>query len=106
MHIAPAIEGLQGRADALYVAGDPLVTTNRNRIAILAVGARMPTIHGNRENIEAGGLMSYGPNLPDLHRRAEDYVDRMLRGANPAALQVEQPTKFVLLIILNKALPL
>src|SRR5262249_39720085 len=68
--IAPAIEALHGRADALYVAGDPLVTTNRNRIAILAVGARLPTIHGNRENIDAGGLMSYGPNLPDLRRRA------------------------------------
>jgi len=58
MHIAPAIVGLQGWADALYVAGDPLVTTNRNRIAILAVGARMPKIHGNRENVDADGRPS------------------------------------------------
>jgi len=101
--IAPAIEGLQGRADALYVAGDPLVTTNRNRIAILAVGARMPTIHGNRENIDAGGLMSYGPNLPDLHRRAADYVDKILRETKPADLPVEQPTKFDLVINLITA---
>jgi len=101
--IAPAIEALQGRVDALYVAGDPLVTTNRNRIAILAVGARMPTIHGNRENIDAGGLMSYGPNFPDLHRRAADYVDKILRGAKPADLPVEQPTKFDLVINLITA---
>jgi putative ABC transport system substrate-binding protein len=101
--IAPAIEALPGRADALYVAGDPLVTTNRNRIAILAVGARLPTIHGNRENIDAGGLMSYGPNLPDLHRRAADYVDRILRGTKAADLPVEQPTKFDLVINLITA---
>jgi hypothetical protein len=55
-HIAPAIEALQGFAEALYVAGDPLVTTNRNRLGILAVGARLPTMHGNRENVDAGGL--------------------------------------------------
>jgi putative ABC transport system substrate-binding protein len=101
--IAPAIEALHGRADALYVAGDPLVTTNRNRIAILAVGARLPTIHGNRENIDAGGLMSYGPNLPDLHRRAADYVDKILRGTKAADLPVEQPTKFDLVINLITA---
>jgi putative ABC transport system substrate-binding protein len=101
--IAPAIEALHGRADALYVAGDPLVTTNRNRIAILAVGARLPTIHANRENIDAGGLMSYGPNLPDLHRRAADYVDKILRGTKAADLPVEQPTKFDLVINLITA---
>jgi putative tryptophan/tyrosine transport system substrate-binding protein len=101
--IAPAIEALHGRADALYVAGDPLVTTNRNRIAILSVGARLPTIHGNRENIDAGGLMSYGPNLPDLHRRAADYVDKILRGTSPSDIPVEQPTKFDLVINLITA---
>ena len=101
--IAPAFDTLKGRADALYVAGDPLVTTNRNRIAILALGARLPTMLGNRENVDAGGLMSYGPNLPDLHRRAADFVDRILRGAKPADLPVEQPTKFDLVINLITA---
>jgi putative ABC transport system substrate-binding protein len=90
--IALAIEAVQGRVEALYVAGDPLVTTNRTRVAILAVGARLPTIHGNRENVDAGGLISYGPNLPDLHRRVADYVDKILRGTKPADLPVEQPT--------------
>jgi putative ABC transport system substrate-binding protein len=101
--IAPAIDAVQGRVEALYVAGDPLVTTNRNRIAILAVGARLPTIHGNRENVEAGGLMSYGPNLPDLHRRAADLVDKVLRGTKPSDIPVEQPTKFDLVINLITA---
>jgi putative ABC transport system substrate-binding protein len=101
--IAPAIEALRGQAEALYVAGDPLVTTNRNRLAILAVGARLPTMHGNRENVDAGGLISYGPNLPDLHRRAADFVDRILRGAKPADIPVEQPTKFDLVINLTTA---
>jgi len=101
--IAPAIESLHGRAQALYVAGDPLVTTNRSRIAILTLGARLPTIHPNRENIEAGGLMSYGPNLPDLHRRAGDFVDKILRGVKPADIPVEQPTKFDLAINLITA---
>jgi len=101
--IAPAIEALQGRAEALYVAGDPLVTTNRNRLGILAVGARLPTIHGNRENVDAGGLISYGPNLPDLHRRAADFVDKILRGAKTAEIPVEQPTKFDLVINLITA---
>src|SRR5262249_15024175 len=92
--IAPAIEALQGRAEALCVAGDPLVTTNRNRLGILAVGARLPTMHGNRENVDAGGLISYGPNLPDLHRRAADFVDKILRGARAGEIPVEQQTKF------------
>ena len=70
--IAPAFEALKGRADALYVAADPLVTTNRVRINTLALGARLPTMHGFREYVEAGGLMSYGPNFPDLFRRAGD----------------------------------
>jgi ABC-type uncharacterized transport system substrate-binding protein len=102
-NIGPAIEALRGRADALYIAGDPLVTTNRNRLAILTVGARLPTMHGNRENVDAGGLISYGPNLPDLHRRAADFVDKILRGAKPAEIPVEQPTKFDLVINLITA---
>ena len=70
--IAPAFEALKGRADALYVGTDPLVNTNRIRINTLALGARLPTMHGIREQVEAGGLMSYGPNFPDLFRRAAD----------------------------------
>ena len=101
--IAPAIDMLKGRADALYVCGDPLVTTTRTRIALLVVGARLPTIHGNRENVDAGGLISYGPNLPDLHRRAGDLVDKILRGTKPADLPVEQPTKYDLVINLTAA---
>jgi ABC-type uncharacterized transport system substrate-binding protein len=74
----------------------------------LAVGARLPTIHGNRENVEAGGLMSYGPNLPDLHRRAAEFVDKILRGTKPGDIPVEQPTKFdfVVNLITAKALGL
>jgi putative ABC transport system substrate-binding protein len=88
--IASAIETVQGKAEALYVAGDPLVTTNRSRIALLAVGARLPTIQPNHENVDAGGLISYGPNLPDLHRRAADLVDKILRGTKPSDIPVEQ----------------
>ena len=91
--ITPAFDALKGRADALYVVADPLLTTNRIRINTLALGARLPTMHGQGDNVEAGGLMSYGANFPDLHRRAADYVDKILRGAKPADLPVEQPTK-------------
>ena len=101
--IAPAFDALKNLAYALYVCADPLVTTNRNRIGILALGARLPTMHGQRENVEAGGLISYGTNFPDLHRRAADYVDKILRGAKPADLPVEQPTKFDLVINLTTA---
>jgi putative ABC transport system substrate-binding protein len=69
----------------------------------LALGVRLPTIHGFREFVEAGGLMSYGPNFPHLHRRAADYVDKILRGAKPADLPVEQPTKFDLIVNLTTA---
>jgi len=101
--IAPAVDALKGRAEALYVASDPLVTTNRIRINTLALGARLPTMHGQGDNVEAGGLMSYGANYPDLHRRAADYVDKILRGAKPADIPVEQPTKFDFLINLTTA---
>jgi putative ABC transport system substrate-binding protein len=70
--IAPAFVALKGRADALYVVGSPLLTTNRIRISILALGARLPTIHNFRHHVDAGSLMSYGPNFPDLFRRAAD----------------------------------
>ena len=101
--IAPAFEALKGRVDALYVAIDPLVNTNRIRINTLALGARLPTMHGIREVVEAGGLMSYGANQPDLFRRAADFVDKILRGAKPSDLPVEQPTKFDLVINLTTA---
>jgi ABC-type uncharacterized transport system substrate-binding protein len=92
--ITPALETLKGRAEALYVVSEPLVFTHRIRIHTLALAARLPTMHDYREYVEAGGLMSYGPNFPDLFRRAADFVNKILRGANPADLPVEQPTKF------------
>jgi putative ABC transport system substrate-binding protein len=101
--IAPAFAALKGRADALYVCTDPLVNTHRTRINILAVGARLPTMHGYRDRVEAGGLMSYGPNLPDLFRRAADFVDKILGGAGAGELPVQQPTKFDLVINLTTA---
>ena len=101
--ITPAVEALKSRADALYICPDPLTSTHRVRINTLALGTRLPTISGVREYVEAGGLMSYGPNFPDLFRRAADYVDKILRGANPADIPVEQPTKFDLVINLTTA---
>ena len=101
--IAPAFEALKGRVDALYVAADPLLNTNRMRVAILAVGARLPTMYSIREPIETGGLIYYGPNFADLNRRAADFVDKILRGTKPADLPVEQPTKFELIINLTTA---
>jgi putative tryptophan/tyrosine transport system substrate-binding protein len=101
--ISPAFDALKGRADALYVCVDPLLNTHRIRINTLALAARLPTMHGLREYVEAGGLMSYGPNLPDLLRRAADYVDKILRGAKPGDIPVEQPTRFDLIINLTTA---
>jgi len=101
--IAPAFEALKGRAQALYVCTDGLVNANRIRINTLALSVRLPTIHGYRDYVEAGGLMSYGANLPDLFRRSADYVDKILRGAKPADIPVEQPTKFDLVINLTTA---
>ena len=101
--IAPAFEALRGRVDALYVVGDALVITHRVRINTLALIARLPTIYFVREYVESGGLMSYGPNFPDLFRRAADMVDKILRGAKPGDLPVEQPTKFDLVINLTTA---
>jgi putative tryptophan/tyrosine transport system substrate-binding protein len=101
--IAPAFEALKGRAEGLYVCNDPLVTTNRARITALALGARLPTMFNVREFVEAGGLMSYGPNFLTLYRRAADFVDKILRGAKPADIPVEQPTRFDLIINLKTA---
>jgi putative tryptophan/tyrosine transport system substrate-binding protein len=101
--IAPAFEALKGRADALYVCNDPLVNTNRVRINTSALGARLPTVYNWRENVEAGGLMSYGTNFPDTFRRSAELIDKVLRGAKPADIPVEQPTKFDLTINLTTA---
>jgi putative tryptophan/tyrosine transport system substrate-binding protein len=89
--------------NALYVCTDALANTNRIRINIAAVGEGRPTMHGSRDYVEAGGLMSYGPNFPDMFRRTADYVDKILRGAKPGDLPVEQPTKFELVINLQTA---
>jgi putative ABC transport system substrate-binding protein len=101
--IVPAIESLKGGADALYVVTDALVNTNRVRINTVALSARLPTMFGEKGYVESGGLLSYGPNFPDLYRRAGDYVDKILRGARPADVPVEQPTKFDLVINLTTA---
>jgi putative ABC transport system substrate-binding protein len=96
--IETEIETLKDRADALYIVQDPLFIANRGRINTAALGARLPTVHPAREFVEAGGLMSYGANFPDSFRRAADYVDKILRGAKPADIPVEQPTKFDLVV--------
>ena len=104
--IVPAFDALKGRADALYLCdlcGDPLVDTNRIRIITLALGARLPSMSDFPEYVEAGGLMSYGPNFPGLFRRAAGYVDKILRGTKPGDIPVEQPTKFYLVINLITA---
>jgi putative ABC transport system substrate-binding protein len=103
-----AFDAFKGQAQALYVCGDPLVSTNVNRINTLALGARLPTMEPSREYVQAGGLMSYGPNFPDLYRRAAEFVDKILRGVKPSDIPVEQPTKFELVInlVVAKALSL
>jgi putative tryptophan/tyrosine transport system substrate-binding protein len=101
--IAPAFETLGDRADALYIVIDGLVETNRATINALALNVRLPTMHGGRESVAAGGLISYGPNFPELWRRAADYIDKILRGAKPADIPVEQPAKFDLVINLKTA---
>ena len=101
--IEPAIAALKDAADALYVVADPLINTNRDQIHKLAMGARLPAIYNAREHVEAGGLMSYGPDFIELYRRAADFVDRILRGASPSDIPVEQPTKFELVINLRTA---
>jgi putative tryptophan/tyrosine transport system substrate-binding protein len=101
--IAPAFDALKGRVDAMYVAADGLVNANRSRINTLALAARLPTMHGLREWTEAGGLMSYGANFPDLYRRAAEFVDKILRGTKPADIPVEQPVRFDLIVNLTTA---
>jgi putative ABC transport system substrate-binding protein len=101
--IAPAFEGLQSRADALYVCTEPLVSVNRIRINTLATAARLPTIYGQRDYVEAGGLMSYGTSWLTQYRRSAEIIDKILRGTRPADIPVEQPTRFDLTVNLTTA---
>ena len=91
------------RAGALLVLAEPLFTVHRARLVDLAVKSGLPAMYGGREYPEAGGLMSYGPDLRDNNRRAATYVDKILKGAKPADLPIEQPTKFELVINLKTA---
>jgi len=101
--IVSAIGPLKGRAAALYVATDPFIFSNRKLINALAQDQRLPTIYGSREYVDAGALMSYGPNWADLFRHTAEQVDKILRGAKPADIPVEQPIRFELVINLNTA---
>jgi putative ABC transport system substrate-binding protein len=101
--LVPIFEAFKGRMDALYIPPDALINTHRIRINTLALGARLPTMHGAREYVEGGGFMSYGPSFSEQFRRAADYVDKILHGAKPAELAVQQPTKFNLVINLTTA---
>jgi ABC-type uncharacterized transport system substrate-binding protein len=101
--IASAFEDIKGRAEALFLLSDPLLISHRESIGTLAKGILLPTMSNWREFVEAGSLMSYGPNIPDQFRRAADFVDRILRGAKPGDIPVEQPTKFELVVNLKTA---
>ena len=91
------------RPDGLYVLGGTLMSANQKRIVGFALKSRLPSMYTNREAVDAGGLMSYGADLADSYRRVAYYVDRILKGAKPADLPVEQPTKFELVINLKTA---
>jgi ABC-type uncharacterized transport system substrate-binding protein len=91
------------RVGAVFVVTDPAFVAHRGRLTALAAKNRLPSMFTQRADVEAGGLMSYGPNLPELYRRAATYVDKILKGAKPADLPIEQPTKFELAINLRTA---
>ncbi len=93
----------KGRAEALLVLGGPVLFSNRKRIIDFAVKNRLPAIYERLEHVEAGGLMTYGPNINDLHRRAATYVDKILKGRTPADLPVEQPIRFEFIVNLKAA---
>lgn len=101
--IASAIETLKGRVEALIVPSNPLYNVNRIEINALALSAQLPTIYFDKVYVEAGGLMSYGVNWASMWRRAADFVDKILRGAKPADIPIEQPTTFELVINLQTA---
>jgi putative tryptophan/tyrosine transport system substrate-binding protein len=101
--IIAAFSAVKDRVQAIYAVADPLVNSSRARIHTLAMAAHLPSVYNAREFVEAGGLMSYGPNAPDLFRRSADFVDKILRGAKPADIPVEQPNRFDLVINLTTA---
>jgi putative ABC transport system substrate-binding protein len=101
--IAPAFDTFKDQVQALFVVGEPLAFTNRVRIISFAFSARLPTMFALREYVEAGGLISYGPNFQDNFRRAAEFVDKILRGTKPSDIPVEQPTKFDLVVNLITA---
>jgi putative ABC transport system substrate-binding protein len=101
--ISLAFETFKGRADALYIAAEALVLANIVRINTLALSERLPTIYIGKDYLQGGGLMSYGPNYVDQYRRAAVYVDKILRGAKPSDLPVEQPIRFEMVINLRAA---
>ena len=101
--IDPAFAALKAQVDALYIVLDALVAANGARVVTYALGARLPTIFGSRSYVQAGALMSYGPNFSDLFRRAAGLVDKILRGTKPGDIPVEQPTKFELVVNLKTA---
>ena len=102
-NITSAFDGLKSRVDAVYCVPGPLASANRVRIVTLALTAKLPVIYGSRNYIEAGGLMSYGPDISSQFQRAADFVDKIFRGAKPADIPVEQPTKFYLFVNLTTA---
>ena len=101
--IVPVFEAHKGQADALYVCTGPMMNTNRVRLSTLANAAKLPTMYSQRPYVEAGGLMCYGPNIAHMFRRAAEYVDKILRGAKPGDLPVEQPAEFSLIVNLITA---
>jgi ABC-type uncharacterized transport system substrate-binding protein len=101
--IWPAMAALKGSAGALYSCADSLISANHARINAFALAVQLPTLHYTRDHVEPDGLMSYGPNYPDLFRRAADFVDKILRGAKAADIPVEQPTKFELVVNIKVA---
>jgi putative ABC transport system substrate-binding protein len=101
--VATAVKALKGRADAIYSGAGAIITVDRSRIFSAAVAAQLPTVSGLRIYAEAGSLLTYGPDYSDLFRRSADYVDKILRGAAPGDIPVEQPTKFELIVNLKTA---
>lgn len=102
--IAPAFAGLGDRADAMYVCGaDPVINNNRDRINVLALRAKLPTVYGERPYAVSGGLIAYGPNVSDMFKRAAEIADKILRGAKPADIPVEEPNTFDLVVNLKTA---
>ena len=101
--ITAAFDGLKNKADAIYCVPGPLTGENRVRIVTMALAAKLPAIYGPRNYVDGGGLISYGPDIADLFRRAADFVDKILRGTRPADIPVEQPTKLLLFVNLTTA---